>query len=599
MYELATEYYKYHSNLEIPQKFKTINGYEYDETGLNLGIWLNNQRRAYKKGGLSEEKIQKLSLIEMRFEAKKRETLWNNMYKLAKTYYNHYGNLEIQDNFKTINGYEYHKDGLLLGLWITRQRRSYRIGILTEERIKKLNEIGMRLKENQSDVIWAEMYNLAKEYYNYHGNLEVPRTFKTTDGYTYDKDGLNLGNWIDAQRTKYKTNKLPKERIEKLTLIKMRFERKKREEEWDKTYNLAKKYYDYHRHLQIPYEFKTLNGYEYDEKGINLGVWLNNQKTYYKKGQLSESRTQKLRLIGMNFELKNKEAEWDKMYNLAKAYYQYHGNLQILTNFKTKNGYDYDEEGAPLGRWLNNQKQYYYQGTLSKDKIEKLKLINLNFGMEKIFLDWEEMYNLAKSYYEHYGNLQIPKEFKTKNGYVYDKDGLNLGEWRRTQRRNYQKNKLTIDKIEKLKLLNMNFDRETREIRWDKMYNLAQAYYEHYGNLQILTNFKTKNGYDYDEEGLNLGAWLNNQKQNYRKGKLEEERIQKLSSIGIVFRTRNQNITVNKVILCTLHGIDYQKYQNTINKISYQELYSKIFFLEEYNIPIIINEELNEIFYMR
>ena len=41
---VAKKYYEYHGNLEIPVKFKTINGYEFNETGINLGIWLASQR---------------------------------------------------------------------------------------------------------------------------------------------------------------------------------------------------------------------------------------------------------------------------------------------------------------------------------------------------------------------------------------------------------------------------------------------------------------------------------------------------------------------------------------------------------------------------
>lgn len=37
------------------------------------------------------------------------------------------------------------------------------------------------------------------------------------------------------------------------------------------------------------------------------------------------------------------EEKWNKNYKLAKAYYEYYGNLEISQSFKTINGYDYDE----------------------------------------------------------------------------------------------------------------------------------------------------------------------------------------------------------------------------------------------------------------
>ena len=47
------------------------------------------------------------------------------------------------------------------------------------------------------------------------------------------------------------------------------------------------------------------------------------------------------------------------------------------------------------------------------------------------------------TYYEHYGNLEIPKSFKTTNGYEYEENGIKLGQWIATQRLAFQgKNKV-------------------------------------------------------------------------------------------------------------------------------------------------------------
>ena len=36
---------------------------------------------------------------------------------------------------------------------------------------------------------------------------------------------------------------------------------------------------------------------------------------------------------------------------------------------------------------------------------------------ERKNLTWEEMYEYAKIYYEHHGNLKAPQGFKTNNGW--------------------------------------------------------------------------------------------------------------------------------------------------------------------------------------
>ena len=82
----------------------------------------------------------------------------------------------------------------------------------------------------------------------------------------------------------------------------------------------------------------------------------------------------------------------------------------------------------------------------------------LQYVMNRLIMTWEDKYNLAKSYYEHYGNLEIPQHFKTINGIEYDENGVNLGQWIANQRRAYKSqgtNKITKEQIELLEQIGM------------------------------------------------------------------------------------------------------------------------------------------------
>ena len=227
------------------------------------------------------------------------EEIWIIKYNIASAYYEHNGNLEIPTSFKTLNGYEYDENGINLGMWIHDQRKLYKKAKLSPERINLLKAIGMRLETvNYND--WNENYALAQNYYEHHGNLEIPVKFKTLNGYEYDENGINLGIWIDHQRQSYKKAKLSPERINLLKTIGMCFE-PKYNDGWNKNYALAQDYYEHNGNLEIPTSFKTLNGYEYDENGINLGIWIQNQKQLYKKANLSPERINLLESIGMKW----------------------------------------------------------------------------------------------------------------------------------------------------------------------------------------------------------------------------------------------------------------------------------------------------------
>ncbi len=453
---------------------------------------------------------------------------------------------------------------------------------------KDLYEILRYVSDRINPNNWDMMYELAKKYYEHYGNLKIPRSFKSKDGYEADENGYNLGNWINYQRMNYKKGSLSEYRIKKLKEIDMIFGIGK-QDAWNMMYELAKKYYEHYGDLKIPRFFKTINGYEVDEKGYNLGAWISTQRFSYKKGTLFEDRIEKLEKIGMIFENAYEDA-WNKIYELAKKYYEHYGNLKVPQKFKTINGYDIDENGYNFGEWISNQRVKYKKGTLSEDKIKKLEEIGMIF--ENVNDDtWNMMYELAKKYYGHYGNLKISINFKTINGYKADENGYNLGTWVGSQRMNYKKGSLSEEKIKKLEEIGMIFEK-VNDNTWNKMYELAKKYYEHYGNLKIPRNFKTINGYEVDEKGYNLGAWISTQRTSYNKSTLSEDKIKKLEEIGMMWNIRKDTDT--KKVLCDKHGID----SSLVENISYMELFAKINYLLDNNMDIIIDGKLNPIFFM-
>ena len=350
---------------------------------------------------------------------------------------------------------------------------------------------------------------------------------------------------------------------------------------WEDYYELAKKYYEHHGNLEVQAKFKTNNGYEFNENGlINLGNWILKQR----QNVLSESeRGQKLLQIGMRFG--NKYLSWEDYYDLAKAYYEHHGNLEIQTRFKTNNGYEYDETGKiNLGIWIFNQRQKILP---ESEKGQKLLQIGMRFGNK--FLSWDEMYNLAQVYYEHHGNLDVPAEFKTNNGYERSKNGkINLGSWIRTQRKN-----LTPESEQGQKLLQIEMRFDNKKLSWEEMYDYAKIYYEHHGDLEVQQKFKTNNGYEYDETGkINLGQWIATQRkttiQDSKKGRL-------LTKIGMVWSIKSNKNQVQEI--CNVNNININVNKDILSHISIQELISKIEYLKDSNIKLTDNTgKLHQIF---
>ena len=452
---------------------------------------------------------------------------------------------------------------------------SFDINMFNEDLFEILKYVETRLC-----MTWMDKYNLAKAYYEHYGNLEIKASFKTINGYEYDENGISLGRWIGVQRQTYNGNIgciMNDERKSLLDKIGMRFDILDKGDQWSYKYNLAKSYYEHYGNLKVPRNFKTKNGYEYDEDGINLYTWLNTQRQAYRgngKMRLSADQVNLLNDIKLNLGRVDRKKQWLDKYNLAKAYYEHYGNLDVAPHFMTLNGYEYDSNGIDLYNWINVQRQAY-RGTGKKqiddDQIKLLKDIKVNFETVDREEQWLSKYKLAKAYYEHHGNLNIRSDFKTKNGYEYDKDGIALGNWIRSQHSAYFgrcQGHITDEEIKLLRKIGMKF--ESHKGRWMNRYNLAKAYYEHYGNLNIKSDFKTKNGYEYDEDGVKLGGWIVTQRQAYKGAgdyKLDENQIKLLNdlkfdwlSYDIDYKLQHEKITAknrekkNKEILNRLRN---------------------------------------------
>ena len=66
---------------------------------------------------------------------------------------------------------------------------------LSEEQIARLKKLGFST-ESKLSAQWIEKYELARQYYETHGDLNIPLS--------YTVDGVKLGKWISNIRSKRK-----------------------------------------------------------------------------------------------------------------------------------------------------------------------------------------------------------------------------------------------------------------------------------------------------------------------------------------------------------------------------------------------------------
>lgn len=177
----AAKYYADHGNLVVPVSYTT-------KDGLRLGVWVRNQKQTYANGMLQPEKAGRLESIGILWEQSNFDFKWNSAYEAAKLYFEENGSLNVPIGYTT-------PDGIALGKWVARQQYAYISPNnsnckLTPARVTLLEKIGMQWEKTDP---WQHKYDLAWDYLQMHGNLQIPAKYKTADG-------IWLGRWLYDQK---------------------------------------------------------------------------------------------------------------------------------------------------------------------------------------------------------------------------------------------------------------------------------------------------------------------------------------------------------------------------------------------------------------
>lgn len=430
---------------------------------------------------------------------------WDLMYEYARQYYELNGDLNIPRRYKTADGYT-------LGSWLQTQRKVYageQYGNLSEDRIEKLNAIGMRWSSFLDDS-WERNYRAAREFYEANGHLKV-NVSEVTEA------GIHLGTWIANLRT-YKKNGirtayLSPERIAALEQIGMVWDVP--DYLWEENFNAAMQYYREHGDLDMPNTYVAPNG-------IRIGTWIFKLRALRRTGEgtragaaLTQEQIKRLDSIGMIWEPKHKRS-WAQGYEAAKKYVEEHGNLNVPATYTSPSGYR-------LGHWLES-KRYKGRENLAPEQREQLDA--LGFVWEKPD-PWEVRYALAKAYFDEHGDLLMPAQYKA--------DGIWLSKWVNEQRNIYIGNRpgktLTQDQIRRLEAIGMEWGNRNHHkwsTAWEASYQDARAYFEENGDLKVPDGYR-------GESGKNLSRWILRQRELRKDGKLPEEQIQMMDKIGMVW----------------------------------------------------------------
>ena len=167
-----------------------------------LGGWVQHQRKVRKKGKLLEERVQKLDELGFvwappRGPRRGTNSAWNERLDELAKYQAEHGHCNVPQSHGP------------LGKWVQHQRLNLKEGKLLEERVQKLDELGIVWAPppgppGGTNSIWNERFDELAKYKAEHGHCNVPASRGS------------LGRWVHNQRSYVKKGELSKECVKGL-----------------------------------------------------------------------------------------------------------------------------------------------------------------------------------------------------------------------------------------------------------------------------------------------------------------------------------------------------------------------------------------------
>lgn len=167
-------------------------------------MWVGTQRQNYRKNKLSDERKKRLDDLSFVWDPLTEQ--WEEGFKELSAYHQEHGNFSVPKSYETGTGFR-------LGGWVNAQRTNFQKNKLSDQRKKRLNDIGFvwdMLTEQ-----WEEGFKELSTFHQEHGDCVVHQSHISASGF-------KLGAWVARQRQNAKNNKLSeekKQRLEKLRFV--------------------------------------------------------------------------------------------------------------------------------------------------------------------------------------------------------------------------------------------------------------------------------------------------------------------------------------------------------------------------------------------
>ena len=239
---------------------------------------------------------------------------------------------------------------------------------------------------------------------------------------------------------------------------------------------------------------------------------------------------------------------WHEKYLLLKEYKAEHGDCLVPSRHivKAEDGKpNSSSKGTKLGAWVSEQRRQFKQGKLNTNRTGLLD--DLGFSWDPLSDKWEENFVLVEQYAQREGHANVPED--------HVEDGVKLGRWLEWQRRTMRDGTLDESHADRLEALGVSWDPFFDQ--WEHHFDLLRQFKAREGHcnvafdhqedapihVSLVGGISSGGGADVDETNndeedfgfvkVKLGHWLGNQWQLAKRDRLDKDREERLTRIGV------------------------------------------------------------------
>lgn len=527
--------------------------------------WAQRQRRLHREGQLASNLEARLNALGFPWTSNPNKT-WEEMFAELAAHQKASGSCDFKNSQPSNRSLKH---------WCTTQRKLKAAGELARGKVVALNSLGFSWglshilqppggqKVPSGSSAWNAMFKQLIDYYKIHGDFNVPQVWSAN---------RLLGRWVASQRSAWRQKQLPDERKRRLEAV--GFDWRVHDSTWEKAFELARPCF----------AARQRDG---AERAIprKLRRWMITQRLQRKSGKLGAEREKRLSEAGFDWE--PHQSSWLRFYAQLEEYHRAHGHCRVPADWR---------ENRTLAHWVTTQRAARKEGKLSAERTEALDRLGFAWSVEASphtgprstpsSADWEQMFSKVK-------------DFKRVNGDFVFPHKTSLSTWAIDQR--ILRRRKELDPAHERALDEIGFDWDPINNRWERMFKELLEFKSQHGHVNVsqksreypkLAAWVAKQRFDmkknrpilatrahrldelgftwafsppasweqrFDEllaykaehgdcrvpqlwpQNRQLGKWMNTQRTQLKRGKIDAERKAKLDSLGFVWDTKKKS----------------------------------------------------------